>query len=123
MDECFIGTDIVAVASIERLLDRYPEKFRTSTYTTAEIEYCDSKKRRGEHFAGRFAAKEAIKKALMSAGIEVNPSLKKIEIIALPDGKPEVRLHFAVPKLLICRVSISHIPEYAIAMAVVQGVI
>ncbi len=120
LDECFIGTDIVSVPNIERLLNKYHEKFRQHTFTKVEIDYCDSRPRSAEHFAGRFAAKEAVKKALMSAGIAVSPSLKKIEIIPEPDGRPSVNLHFKTNEKIVCRVSISHIPEYAVAAAIVQ---
>jgi len=60
--EYFIGTDIVSVVRIEKIIQKHPQRFIERTYTPIEIKYCDSKAAPPIHFAGRFAAKEASKK-------------------------------------------------------------
>ena len=57
-----VGTDIIEVCRIRNLIDKYNTKFLTRIYTQEEIKYCQDKYDPAIHFAGRFAAKEAIKK-------------------------------------------------------------
>ena len=59
-----IGTDIVECLRIGRMIEQYGELFLNRVYTEREIRYCQERKRATEHFAGRWAAKEAILKAL-----------------------------------------------------------
>ena len=59
-----IGTDIVECVRIGRMIEQHGELFLTRVYTAREIRYCQGKKHVTEHFAGRWAAKEAILKCL-----------------------------------------------------------
>jgi phosphopantetheine--protein transferase-like protein len=59
-----IGTDITECLRIAQMIERHGELFVGRVYTPAEIEYCRSRKQATQHFAGRWAAKEAILKAL-----------------------------------------------------------
>ena len=59
-----IGTDIVECLRIAKMIDRHGELFISRVYTKNEIRYCQSRKQSTQHFAGRWAAKEAILKAL-----------------------------------------------------------
>jgi holo-[acyl-carrier protein] synthase len=62
--DIFIGTDIVDVSRIRQLIDDHPDRFIERTYTDKEQSYCAGKSDPSVHYSGRFAAKEAIKKAL-----------------------------------------------------------
>ena len=81
-----VGLDLIEIARIRRALERYPG-FRERCFTPAEREYCDSRANPAESYAGRFAGKEAVGKAL---GIGVRFTWKEIEIAGRP--KPRVRL-------------------------------
>ena len=120
MAEYFIGTDIVSVVRIEKIIQKHPQQFIERIYTPIEIKYCDSKATPPIHFAGRFAAKEAIKKALLSSGIVSNIDFAAIEIISSESGAPEVKLNHLQLDQIICKVSISHTDETAIAFALVR---
>ena len=115
----FIGTDIVSVVRIEKIIQKHSQRFKERTYTSIEIKYCDSKAAPPVHFAGRFAAKEAIKKALLSSGIVLNIDFAAIEILPSESGSPEVQLNHPQLDQITCKVSISHTVETAIAFALV----
>ena len=59
-----IGTDIIECLRIAKMIERHGELFLTRVYTPHEIEYCTARKAATQHYAGRFAAKEAVLKAL-----------------------------------------------------------
>ena len=59
-----IGTDIIECLRIAQMIERHGEMFLTRVYTPQEIEYCTARKASTQHYAGRFAAKEAVLKAL-----------------------------------------------------------
>ena len=120
MADYFIGTDIVSVLRIEKVIQKYSQKFKERAYTPIEIKYCDSKAAPPIHFAGRFAAKEAIKKALLSSGIVSNIDFAAIEIISSESGAPEVKLNHPQLDQIICKVSISHTDDTAIAFALIK---
>ena len=120
MTDYFIGTDIVSVKRIKKIIQQHSQRFKERTYTPIEIKYCDSKAAPPIHFAGRFAAKEAIKKALLSSGIVSNIDFAAIEIISSESGSPEVKLNHPQLDQIICKVSISHTDETAIAFALVR---
>jgi holo-[acyl-carrier protein] synthase len=82
-----VGIDLIEIARIRRALDRYPG-FRDRCFTAAEQAYCDSRANPAESYAGRFAGKEAVGKAL---GVGVHFTWKEIEIVGRP--KPSVHLH------------------------------
>jgi holo-[acyl-carrier protein] synthase len=81
-----VGLDLIEIARIRRALDRYPS-FRARCFTDAEREYCESRPNPAESYAGRFAGKEAVGKAL---GMGVRFTWREIEIVGRP--KPSVRL-------------------------------
>ena len=81
-----VGVDLIEIERIRRALERYP-KFRERCFTADEIAYCDSRPNPAESYAGRFAGKEAVGKAL---GVGVRFTWKEIEIVGRP--KPAVRL-------------------------------
>ena len=80
-----VGVDIIEIERIRQALTR--SGFRERCFTEAEREYCDSRANPAQSYAGRFAGKEAVGKAL---GCGVNFTWKEIEIVGRP--KPSVRL-------------------------------
>jgi holo-[acyl-carrier protein] synthase len=82
-----VGVDLIEIERIRRALERHGDGFRDRCFTPAEIAYCDSKPNPPQHYAGRFAAKEAVGKAL---GSGVHFTWKEIEIRGRP--KPGVHL-------------------------------
>tara|TARA_B100001540_G_scaffold293949_1_gene293470 strand:+ start:298 stop:660 length:363 start_codon:yes stop_codon:yes gene_type:complete len=111
----YIGTDIVEVGRIHNNLESNRIKFLNRIFTDQEIKYCNSKLNPAIHFAGRFAGKEAVKKALLSSGLLSNVSMKEIEI--LPDENiPKVTM----PNLpCSIKISISHTDHVAISTAII----
>ena len=81
-----VGVDLIEIRRIARALERYPG-FRERCFTEAERDYCDSKPNPPQHYAARFAGKEAVGKAL---GSGVRFTWREIEIVGRP--KPGVRL-------------------------------
>ena len=120
MADYFIGTDIVSVLRIKKIIQQHSQRFKERTYTPLEIKYCDSKAVPPIHYAGRFAAKEAIKKALLSSGIVSNINFTVIEILSTESGAPEVQLNHPPLDQISCKVSISHTDDAAIAFALVS---
>ena len=120
MPDYFIGTDIISVVRIEKIIQQHSQRFKERTYTPIEIKYCNSKAVPPIHYAGRFAAKEAIKKALLSSGIISNIDFAAIEILSSESGAPEVQLNHPLLDKISCKVSISHTDDTAIAFALVR---
>src|SRR5919108_2227762 len=81
-----VGVDLIEIARVRQTLERYP-RFRARCFTEAEREYCDSRPNPPQHYAARFAGKEAVGKAL---GIGVHFTWREIEIRGRP--KPGVYL-------------------------------
>jgi len=121
VSDIYIGTDIVSIPSLKKTINSSQgDKFINRIFTENEINYCNNKIYSIIHFAGRFAAKEAIKKALLSSEIIDSINMKSIEIISGKNRKPEVNLMFNSELELKCKVSISHKDEYAIAFAILE---
>ena len=105
-----VGLDIVEIKRVRRLALRTP-RFLTRVFSQEEISYCRSKKNPWQHFAVRFAAKEAVWKALDRDGI----ALKDISVGRDKRGKPGVLLKGKPAKGL--KLSLSHSDHYAVAVA------
>lgn len=108
------GVDIIEVKRIKKLVSSSP-RFTNRIFTKEEIKYCRKKKNKWQHFAVRFAAKEAIWKSLGNMGM----ALRDIGIKNTQEGKPCPVL---APKFKKYEkhisVSLSHTAEYAVAFAV-----
>ena len=116
------GTDIIEVARIKDSIERSGKTFLNIIYTPAEIEYCESKKNaKYYHYAGRFAAKEAIYKAVSSLlDYKYDISWHNTQVINDESGSPKVEfLDIDVKKIKDIDISISHCKEYAVATVVV----
>ena len=111
------GIDIIEVKRIKDAIESSNGVFTNKIFTLKEIEYCNSKKvNKYQHFAARFAAKEATIKALsdlLENKYEIN--WKEIEIINKENGKPEIFIHKNIKSIESIDISISHLKEYAIA--------
>jgi holo-[acyl-carrier protein] synthase len=83
-----IGVDLIEIERIRSALDRYPS-FRERCFTDAERAYCDSRPNPAQHYAARFAGKEAIGKAI-GFGVAGAFAWREVEIAGRP--KPQVRL-------------------------------
>jgi holo-[acyl-carrier protein] synthase len=119
-----VGTDIVAVSRIGALVRDRGSAFLKRWFTVREIDYCSSKQVPSRHFAARFAAKEAVAKALPVAWDGPLP-WRYIEIANDPRGVPSVSLSGALLEAATragvreIKVSLSHCDEYATAIALV----
>lgn len=121
-----IGTDIVECARIARMIDRHGDVFLRRVFTAAEIEYCCDRKAANQHYAGRWAAKEAVLKAL-GTGWAHGIKWTDVEVINQQGGKPiivladrarEISIEQAINEIMI---SISHCRDYATAYATALG--
>lgn len=114
-----IGNDIIEISRIEKVIGRYGERFLDRIFTPLEQEYCLKHRDSARRFAGKFAAKESVAKALGS-GLGSLLSWGDINICNQENGKPYVLLSpkaniiFNDPQFLI---TVSHCREYATAVA------
>lgn len=109
------GTDIIEIDRVKSCIDNIGEKFVNAIYTEKEIEYCESRKtQKYQHYAARFAAKEAIFKAL-STKIGSKYQWKDFEVLNDENGKPKVYLATEISNLEDIDISISHCKTYAVA--------
>lgn len=110
-----IGTDIIEIERIARAIEMNP-RFIRRVFTKAELDYCTGRKGYNSHLAARFAAKEAVAKAIGKSF-----SWQEVELVNGTNGKPEVRLYGKAKQLTEgCRVmiSVSHSMHYATATAI-----
>jgi holo-[acyl-carrier protein] synthase len=118
-----VGTDLIEIERVRRSLERY-ERFRERCFTQEEQAYCDSRPNPAQSYAGRFAGKEAVGKAL-GFGVARAFAWKEIEIVGRP--KPAVRLSGRVAAwaesvgAADIDLSMTHSRELAQAVAVVSG--
>lgn len=121
-----IGTDIIECLRIAQMIERHGELFINRVYTPYEISYCSSRKQATQHYAGRWAAKEAILKAL-GTGWRRGISWRDIEVRNDSQGKPVVGLRGGARDLVEqlgireMLVSISHCRSHAMAHALAMG--
>jgi holo-[acyl-carrier protein] synthase len=114
-----IGIDIVEIKRVKKLIKQYGNRFLKRTFTSIEIQYCQNKPNPAQHFAGKFAAKEALIKAFGKP-----LTLNEIEVENIAGKKPQIKLcgtaKTASSKINIL-VSISHDHEYAIAEVIIES--
>ena len=118
-----IGTDITEVLRIAQMIERHGELFIGRVYTQAEIDYCRARTMATQHFAGRWAAKEAVLKAL-GTGWRRGVSWRDVEVTNGAAGRPVATLRGGTAEMaermgIRCiLVSISHCRSHATAYAV-----
>ena len=113
-----IGTDIIEISRIKKSIEDTDNKFIERIYTNKEIEYCESRKsQKYQHYAVRFAGKEAVFKAISSMlknKFEVD--WKDREILNDSSGRPYVNiLKSKISDKINIDISLSHCKEYAVA--------
>lgn len=117
------GTDIIEISRIKQAIEELGESFLNRIYTKEEIHYCESKKAvKYQHYAARFAAKEAVYKAISPILSKDYHSLwKNIEVQKQTDGRPLVIINqIVLSNLVQIDLSLSHCKEYAVATVVIQ---
>jgi holo-[acyl-carrier protein] synthase len=87
-----IGVDIIEIDRIQRSVEKFGDSFLKKIYTDNELKYSLSKKNKYQHLAARFAAKEAIFKALSPSLGTNNITWQEIEVTNMPNGMPKVKL-------------------------------
>ena len=118
-----IGTDIVECLRIAQMIERHGELFLNRVYTDHEIQYCSARRAATQHYAGRWAAKEAVLKALGTGwtqgirwrDIEIRNNRAGKPTVALAGGARRVCEQLAIGEMLI---SISHCHTHATALAI-----
>lgn len=121
-----IGTDIVAVSRIRKMLNEHSESFLSRVFTDIERKEGAKKANRAEYFAGRWAVKEAASKAL-GCGLGRSCSWKDISTTNDGDGRPHIFLsgnageHADKAGVFKLHASISHEKEYANATVIMEG--
>lgn len=109
-----LGIDLIEIERVERALERRP-RLRERLFTAAELDYADSRARPGRHLAARFAAKEAVIKALGG------PALAPTSIEVVPGAPPTVQLHdraVAAAAGATVSISLTHSRDTAAAVAI-----
>ena len=119
-----VGIDMIEVERVASGINK-ESGFREMVFSATEIAYCESKKNKFEHYAARFAAKEAFFKALGTGWAE-NTLFNEVEVINNADGKPKIHLSgltqstvhsMGITKILV---SLSHIKETASAVVILE---
>lgn len=115
------GTDIIEIERIKESIETLGERFLKRVFTVNEIAYCESKKKvKYQHYAARFAAKEAVFKAisiLLDNKYEIN--WQNIEIINDESGRPKINfIGIQIKELTGLDISLSHCQQYATATVV-----
>lgn len=118
-----IGIDIIEIERIQKSVERFGDRFLEKVFTSSEIEYCCSKKNMHQHLAARFAAKEAVAKALSDAW-DGGFKWKDIEVYNELSGKPSVNLYGGLKEYMgsdkDLKLTMSHSEHYVTAFAIVS---
>jgi holo-[acyl-carrier protein] synthase len=118
-----VGVDLIEIERVRRALDRYPS-FRERCFTAAERAYCDARPNPAQHYAARFAGKEAVGKAI-GFGVARAFAWREVEIAGRP--KPDVRLSGRVAAWAVqvgagsLDLSMTHSRELAAAVCVADA--
>ncbi|HET9136479.1 MAG TPA: holo-ACP synthase [Candidatus Kapabacteria bacterium] len=121
------GIDTIEVVRIKQAIEEYGLQFTDRIYAEHEMTYCSERMRKYEHFAARFAAKEAFSKAL-GTGARRGFRWKEVSVRNTISGKPQIELHgsmFERSKMLIgtqyqIQLSITHTDELAEAIVIIE---
>lgn len=119
-----IGLDLVTVSRFTRMIERYGDRLLDKLFTAEERRYCETYTRPAQHYAARFAAKEAILKAL---GVPRGLRWHELEVVSSPSREPNVRLSGSAARVAQERgisrlmLSLTHEKDLAAAMVVAEG--
>ena len=120
------GVDLVDVSRIEAEVRTHGSDFARDLFSAEEIAYCESQRHPAQHYAARFAAKEAVFKALRADGGD-GARWREVEVAAGDDGEPQVVLHGGLAELARSRgvtrilLSLSHTRALATASAILES--
>ena len=123
-----IGIDHIEISRIKKIIKKEKERFLERIFSEGEIKYCEGKKNKYQHYAARFAAKEAVYKALTPEGKAAPEGIKwrDIEVVNNESGKPEIilrnkALSFA-KKIKVSKIylSLSHNNDTAISQVILE---
>lgn len=117
-----LGVDIIEIARIQKGIEAWGNAFLEKVFTDVEIRYCMTKKNPYQHYAARFAAKEAVSKAL-ATGWRGGFRWKDVEIVNSPSGEPRIILYRHVAELLSNSsifISLSHSEAYVVACVIIE---
>jgi holo-[acyl-carrier protein] synthase len=120
-----IGTDLVEIGRMEKIIQRWGERFTEKVYSQNEIDYCTRKAYPAIHYAARFAAKESFLKSL-GIGLGMGVSLKDIEVINNVQGSPQLKMNERIRKVLdthgitSVHISMTHTREHAHAVVILE---
>jgi holo-[acyl-carrier protein] synthase len=121
-----VGIDIADVKRIARSLKTFKGRFREKYFTQLEREYCTSKSKPAQHYAARFAAKEAVFKALGESWSAGTGHID-VEVVSSDDGAPRIELSnellkaFKKKGMSKIHLSLSHTAKIAVAVVIVEG--
>ena len=119
-----VGIDLTPIDRVARMLARYPERFEEKVFTEGERAYCRARAQAAEHFAARFAAKEAALKAL---GVPSGLHWQELEVVSGAGGAPSLRLSGEAARAAARRgvtrlhLSLTHAGGQAAAVVVAEG--
>ncbi len=117
-----VGIDIIEIDRIKKSVDDFGDHFLKKVFTQKELDYCLSKSNKYQHLAARFAAKEAVYKA-MASSLHENLTWQSIEISNEPNGLPIVTLHGELNQFLkekeSLKISMSHSRDYVACVAII----
>ena len=115
------GIDIIEISRIKESVENLGDLFLNKLFTKKEIEYCKSKANMYQHYAARFAAKEAIYKAV-SSSYKKGIGWHEVEIFNLPNGMPTVNLYGGIKKFIgddkELQITMSHSDNYVTCFAI-----
>ena len=117
-----IGVDVVDVQRMKGILGEQGGTFIDRVFTATEIAYCQSKQNPEQHFAARFAAKEAVSKAMQTGWTGIF-RWKDVEVVNEPSGAPKIILYHDVAHSLVSstiHLSLSHTENTVVALAVIE---
>ena len=116
----FVGTDIVPISRIDKMIQDKGKIFLNHVFSEMEQNICNDKSSPSIHYSGKFAAKEAVKKAILSSKSIPTVPLRSIEINNDTDGAPLVQIDKNKLDYENLKVSISHAGDYTIATAILE---
>lgn len=120
-----IGIDLVENARMEKMLQKWGEKFLSRVFSAGEIAYCGRHGQSSLHYGARFAAKESFLKAI-GTGLGRGVKLLEIEVVSEESGKPSIRLSGGAREFLEkagiekIYLSMTHTKNYASAMVLLE---
>jgi holo-[acyl-carrier protein] synthase len=118
-----VGIDLVKIERMKEVVEKWGQRFLDRVFTKEEISYCYDKKDPYLSLAARFAAKEALVKAIGAAG---PVSLTDIEVVNIDTGKPFIKINgklkdfFKEKSIKRAHLSLSHEHEYGVACVILE---